>query len=82
MRLKLNYSFKLAKNQEKSGAWLATVEITGDSDAVPEESVIHSAWTSVAPAKRWCAQMVNRKSIRWTADEESKVFTANVEVKL
>jgi hypothetical protein len=26
--------------------------------------------------------MVNRKSIRWTADEESKVFTATVEVKL
>ena len=90
MRLKLNYSFKLAKNQEKSGAWLATVEITGDSDAVPDESVLHSAWTSVAPAKRWCAQMVNRKSIRWTTEEHqtldpakvSTVFTATVEVKL
>jgi hypothetical protein len=90
MRSKLNYSFKLAKNQEKSGAWLATVEITGDSDAVPEESVIQSAWTSVAPAKRWCAQMINRKSIRWTTTElttldpttSQKVFTADVEVKL
>jgi len=82
MRSKLNYAFKLVKNQEKSGAWLATVDITGDSDAVPEWPFIQSAWTSVAPAKRWCAQMVNRKSIRWTADEEGKTFTANVEVKL
>ena len=41
-----------------------------------------SAWTSVAPAKRWCAQLIGRKSIRWVADEENKSFTAEVEVKV
>jgi hypothetical protein len=36
----------------------------------------------VAPAKRWCAQLIGRKSIRWVEDEEKKSFTAEVEVKV
>jgi hypothetical protein len=82
MKAKLTYTFKLVKNQEKSGAWLATAEVVGDSDAYPDNFPLVSAWTSVAPAKRWCAQLIGRKSIRWVADEENKSFTAEVEVKV
>lgn len=79
---KTTFYFKIEKNQEKSGSWLAVVNMKEPNEPNNGEIRRASAWSSAAPAKRWCASMINRKSIRWTVSEDKKTFTASVEIKV
>ncbi len=78
MRAKVQYQVSLVKNQEKGGAWLASVKAVG-ADDVPTR---YSAWGSLAPAKRWAAEVLNRGRLPWVASEDKKTFNCTVEVKL
>jgi hypothetical protein len=75
------FYFKIEKNLTKGGGWLVTVQVKHPNVPNNGEIVACSAWTSVAPAKRWCAGMVARKSIRWKVSEDKSLLTAEVEVR-
>jgi hypothetical protein len=74
------YYFSIVKNLEKSGAWLAKVEMTEPEQ--PVRQIVHvSAWSSAAPAKRWAASLVNRSRLSWDVSEDGKSMTSTLEVK-
>ena len=82
--MKTKFYFKISKGAEPGAAWLATVTVK--EPEIPNDGRLKrehvSAWRSLAPAKRWAATLINRKSIRWTTSEDKMTLTAEVEVKL
>ena len=74
------YYFSIVKNLEKSGSWLAKVEMT-EPDQPVRQLINVSAWSSAAPAKRWAASLVNRSRLNWDVAEDGKSMTSTLEVK-
>jgi len=76
------YYFKVAKNLEKGGSWLASYIIK--EPEVPNTGLIKgcTAWSSAAPAKRWSASIIaGRSRLTWTVSEDKKSMTAVIDVK-
>ena len=61
MAEKTRHHFKVIKNREKGGAWLASHTKTLGEDT----SSNHSAWTTLTKAKKWCAEQIGRSRITW-----------------
>lgn len=75
-----HYKFSIEKNQDKGGSWLATYTVVNRMGALVRLSA--EAFSSVAPAKRWCANKINRKSLRWDVTEDKKSMSTVVDVKV
>lgn len=79
--MKKTYYFKVAKNLDKGGAWLASYSIK-EPEVQNDGSVKGcAAFSSAAPAKRWSATVVGRNRLTWVVSEDKKSMTASLEVK-
>lgn len=79
MAEKTKNHFKVIKNREKGGAWLAShTKTIGE-----ETSSTHSAWTTLTKAKKWCAEQIGRSRITWefvSVDENEKPMSIKATV--
>ena len=73
---KTNYFFSVKKNLDKGGAWLAIV-----SDETQGPILKAAAFSSVAPAKRWAAEQIDRSRLPWEVSEDGKSMTAVAQFK-
>ncbi len=81
MLVKKTYYFKVAKNLDKGGAWLATYSVK-EPDVANDGTIKGcAAFSSAAPAKRWAASVVDRSRLTWNITEDKKSMTASVDVK-
>jgi hypothetical protein len=79
--MKKTYYFKVAKNLDKGGAWLASYSIK-EPEVQNDGSVKGcAAFSSAAPAKRWSATVVGRNRLTWVVSEDKKSMTSSLEVK-
>lgn len=79
--MKRTYHFKIAKNLDKGGAWLASYSIK-EPDVANDGSIKGcAAFSSAAPAKRWTAAVVGRNRLTWDVTDDKKSMTATLEVK-
>lgn len=79
--MKKTYHFKVAKNLDKGGAWLASYSIKEPEEANDGAVKGCAAFSSAAPAKRWAAAVVGRNRLTWAVTEDKKSMTASLEVK-
>jgi hypothetical protein len=69
MAEKLHYYFTVTKNKEKGGAWLAEFVAKDRLGATQKSNC--SAWTTIAKAKKWCAEQIGRSRLTWEVQEET-----------
>lgn len=74
------YKFEIIKNENKGGAWLATILVSNREGKTVEFSA--EAFSSLAPAKRWSAEFVGRSRLPWNEIVEKKAYSATHEVKV
>jgi hypothetical protein len=75
---KVTYNFRIEKNTGEGGAWLASFNYKNPAGI---ETSAYTAWRSLPAAKRWAAQGINRKSIRWAMNDDKTLALASVDVK-
>ncbi len=74
------YKFNIAKNLEKGGSWHASYVVTNREGSMTE--VGSEAFSSSAPAKRWCAGLVGRSRLGWDISENKMNLNSAIDVKL
>jgi len=74
-----HYKFSIEKNQEKGGSWLASYTVTNRMGSLIKLGV--EAFSSSAPAKRWCASKVGRNRLGWDVSEDKKTLNTVLDVK-
>ena len=77
---KRHYTISIIKNLDKGGSWLASYAVTNREGSVVEIGA--EAFSSSAPAKRWCAGLVGRSRLTWEISEDKKTLTSVIDVKL
>lgn len=75
-----HYKFSIEKNQDKGGSWLASYSVTNRMGSLVKLGV--EAFSSSAPAKRWCASKVGRSRLGWDITEDKKSLSTAVDIKV
>lgn len=74
-----HYKFTIDKNQDKGGSWLASYTVTNRVGALIKFGA--EAFSSSAPAKRWCAGQVSRSRLGWDVSEDKKSLSTVIDIK-
>lgn len=77
--IKRYYKFTIEKGASPKSAWLASIVVTNREGKTVQ--VMAEAFSSLAPAKRWSADQVDRSRLPWVETAE-KALTATHEVKV
>ena len=74
------WKFNISKNLEKGGSWHASYTVTNREGSLVEVGA--EAFSSSAPAKRWCAGLVGRSRLGWDVAENKMSMTTAIDIKL